>query len=388
MTPARSLGWVLVACLAGQSAGQCTAPNVPGATTANCPAPGTTPTPATCTWVPDAGQFCANCPLPNCVTTCAGTSFDFLPVCAPIGNCVASDPMVLGSSTLCGTSAFGSTCAITSDIHFDCTAVTVTCGGYAATGVWGKSGDCIGCCTITVSLAAVTTTEAGGSATFTVVLSSAPTQPVTIPITVPPTAAAEGSVDVTSLTFDNLNFNMARTVTVTGLDDLFVDGNVNWVLAVGPATSMDTGYNGVDPADVTVTNTDDDVVGATLVPNMGTVTESGAGNTLTFTVVLNKQPRMDVVIPLRSGDPGEGTATPAPLTFTTANWNVPQVVTVTGVVDNIVDGPQMYNIFLDPANSGDAAWNMFDAADFAMTTTDSDVAGFDFTPTATDTPPT
>ena len=392
MTHARNLGWLLVACLAGQSAGQCTVPTIAGASTADCPAPGMTVPgvpPTACTWVPGAGQFCANCALPSCVATCTATTFNFQPTCAPIGNCLASDPMVVGSSTLCGTSAFGSACAITADIRFDCTGVTVTCGGTAAVGVWQKSGDCSDCCTITVSLAAVTTTEAGGSATFTVVLSSAPTMPVTIPITVPAAAAAEGTVDVTSLTFDSSNFNMAQTVTVTGVDDMFVDGNVNWLLAVGPATSGDPGYAGVDPADVTVTNTDDDALGATIVPTMGTVTESGAGNTFTFTVVLNKQPRMDVVIPLRSGDVGEGTVMPAQLTFTMANWNVPQVVTVTGVVDNVVDGAQMYSIFLDPAGSGDAAWNMFDImTDVAMTTTDSDVAGFDFTPTATDTPPT
>ena len=55
-------------------------------------------------------------------------------------------------------------------------------------------------------------------------------------------------------------------------------------------------------------------------------------------MVLNTQPTADVTIALSSSDTTEGTVGPASLTFTTANWNVAQTVTVTGVDDAVVDG--------------------------------------------------
>ena len=56
----------------------------------------------------------------------------------------------------------------------------------------------------------------------------------------------------------------------------------------------------------------------------------------TFTVVLDAQPTSDVVIALTSSDTGEATISGS-LTFTPANWDTPQTVTVTGVDDNLID---------------------------------------------------
>ena len=61
-------------------------------------------------------------------------------------------------------------------------------------------------------------------------------------------------------------------------------------------------------------------------------------------MVLNTQPTADVTIALSSSDTTEGTVGPASLTFTTANWNVAQTVTVTGVDDALVDGDVAYTI--------------------------------------------
>ena len=57
------------------------------------------------------------------------------------------------------------------------------------------------------------TTEAGGTATFTVVLNSQPTANVTIPLT--SSDPTEGSVSPAQLTFTATNWNAPQTVTVT-----------------------------------------------------------------------------------------------------------------------------------------------------------------------------
>ena len=50
----------------------------------------------------------------------------------------------------------------------------------------------------------------------------------------------------------------------------------------------------------------------------------------------------------------EGTVSPATLTFTPANWNTAQTVTVTGVDDAVDDGDIAYTIVTAPATSSDA----------------------------------
>ena len=84
-----------------------------------------------------------------------------------------------------------------------------------------------------------------------------------------------------------------------------------------PAVSTDANYNGVNAADVLVTNTDNDVAGITVTPTTAPLTTTEAGGTATFTVVLNTQPTADVTIALSSSDTAEGTVVPASLTFTT-----------------------------------------------------------------------
>ena len=104
-----------------------------------------------------------------------------------------------------------------------------------------------------------------------------------------------------------------------------------------------------------MTNTDD-AAGITVTPTSG-LTTTEAGGTATFTVVLNTQPTANVTIGLSSSDTTEGTVGPASLTFTTANWNTPQTVTVTGVNDDVDDGDVAYTIVTAAATSSDSNYS-------------------------------
>ena len=224
----------------------------------------------------------------------------------------------------------------------------------------------------------LTTTEAGGTANFTVVLNSQPTANVTIPLTSSNTA--EGTIDKSSLTFTAANWNVAQTVTVTGVEDLVDDGDIAYNIVTAAATSTDTNYSGVDATDVAVTNTDNDTKGITVTPTTG-LTTTEAGGTANFTVVLNSQPTANVTIPLTSSNTAEGTIDKSSLTFTAANWNVAQTVTVTGVEDLVDDGDIAYNIVTAAATSTDTNYSGVDATDVAVTNTDNDTKGITVTPT-------
>ena len=108
-------------------------------------------------------------------------------------------------------------------------------------------------------------------------------------------------------------------------------------IVTAAATSGDLAYNGVTPRTVSVSNTDNDTEGITVTPTSG-LTTTEAGGTATFTVVLASEPTANVTVGLSSSDTTEGTVSPASLTFTTANWNTAQTVTVTGVDDASTTG--------------------------------------------------
>ncbi len=100
------------------------------------------------------------------------------------------------------------------------------------------------------------TTEAGGTDSFTVVLNTPPSDDVTIGLSSNDTT--EGTVDPSSLIFTSDNWDIPQTVTVTGVDDGVDDGNQAYTVITAPASSADSDYSGTNPADVSVTNTDDD----------------------------------------------------------------------------------------------------------------------------------
>ena len=105
---------------------------------------------------------------------------------------------------------------------------------------------------------------------------------------------AEGTVGP-SLTFTSANWNAPQTVTVTGVNDALDDGDIAYTIVTAAATSADVLYNGINAADVAVTNTDNDAAGITVTPTSG-LTTTEAGGTATFTVVLTSQPTADVSI--------------------------------------------------------------------------------------------
>jgi hypothetical protein len=89
-------------------------------------------------------------------------------------------------------------------------------------------------------------------------------------------------------------------------------------------------------------------------------------------VTLELAPKANVTVPISSSNPQEGTVPAASLTFTPANWNVPQTVTVTGVNDAIYDGNVAYTIITGAAASADPSYQGMNAADVSVTNNDND----------------
>lgn len=215
----------------------------------------------------------------------------------------------------------------------------------------------------------LTTTESGGTASFTVVLTSQPAADVTIALSSSDTT--EGTVQPATLTFTAADWNQPQPVAVTGVNDALTDGDIAYTIVLAPATSADAGYNRLDPADVAVTNLDDDIPGFIIAPPSDLIV-SELGDTDTTTIRLTVPPTAPVTVAIMSSDLTEGTVSPASLTFTPTNWNIPQTVTVTGVDDNIADGNIQFFIQIAPAVSTDVRYGGLDAPDVSVTNIDNE----------------
>ncbi|MEJ7592803.1 MAG: S8 family serine peptidase [Planctomycetaceae bacterium] len=98
--------------------------------------------------------------------------------------------------------------------------------------------------------------ETGSKATFSVALRSAPVADVTIPVS--SNDLTEGTVSTAQLSFTPTNWNQPQIVTITGVDDTALDGDVLFKIVLGTASSMDSAFNGMKPQDVSATNRDNE----------------------------------------------------------------------------------------------------------------------------------
>ncbi|MEZ4458948.1 MAG: hypothetical protein R3E66_04325 [bacterium] len=101
---------------------------------------------------------------------------------------------------------------------------------------------------------AFVTGEDGTQALLDITLSAQPGGDVLVPVKIDDDT--EATVDVTSLTFNALNWNIAQRVTVTGIDDNTKDGDQTYNLVLGPTNSTEPLFNGLPPQNIQLTNVD------------------------------------------------------------------------------------------------------------------------------------
>ncbi len=212
------------------------------------------------------------------------------------------------------------------------------------------------------------TTEGGVTATFSVVLDTQPSSNVSLGLSSSDTT--EGTVAPSALLFTNGNWNVPQLVTVTGQDDFVDDGNIAYSIITASAVSSDPNYQGLNPADVAITNLDDDTAGIEVSAASGNTSETGS--TTTFTIELDSEPTADVSISLSSSSEDEGLVSPTIVSFTPTTWFEARLVTITGQDDVLKDGDVAYSIITAPVVSLDANYSGLDPADLNLINIDED----------------
>lgn len=184
--------------------------------------------------------------------------------------------------------------------------------------------------TITEAVGARRRPKAAQLNTFTVVLTSQPSADVTITVT----PDAQVTVDKPTLTFTSTDWNTARTVTVTAVDDNVAEGSPHSGAVMFAAVG---GYTGVSIAPVSVSITDNDNGGnqpcAARVPTRQGVTNS---YTIALLFMLTVAP-VTVLVEFPTDQVSvNGNSAPFTLTFSDTT---PQMITFTVLANSANNTP-------------------------------------------------
>ena len=216
--------------------------------------------------------------------------------------------------------------------------------------------------------ASVAVTE-GSEATYELVLTVAPTGTVTIALTSDDTSA----VTVTpTISFDATDWNTAKTVTVTGVEDVDTVGesvSISYAISGG-------GYDLATLTDQVVSVTDDDLAGVGVTSTGGASVAVTEGSEATYELVLTVAPTGTVTIALTSDDTSSVTVTPT-ISFDATDWNTAKTVTVTGEEDVDTVGE---SVSISYAISG-GGYDLATLTDQVVAVTDDDLAGVGVTST-------
>lgn len=207
--------------------------------------------------------------------------------------------------------------------------------------------------------------EAGGSDSYTVVLTSEPLATVTITLT----ADENVTLSTGTLAFTAVNWNTPQTVTVTAVDDEIAEGT-HIVAITHVSSSSDAVYNGLNINNVLPSVADNDTAGVTVTESAGTTQVSEGGTTDTYTVVLTSKPTAPVTIAVVANAQIE--VSPTSLVFTASDWKNPQIVTVGAPDDGVEEGPHSATI-THSVSSTDGKYKTVTAANVTVAIEDAPV---------------
>lgn len=210
-------------------------------------------------------------------------------------------------------------------------------------------------------------------------LNKRPTAAVTFTVTLND-ASGQATMTTTTLTFTPENWHKKQYVEIVLPKDDVTDENQNASITFSPAVSNDPAYSGYVRPSQPVTLIDIDSDGVVVTPTQLETSEANTTATKTFKVVLSSKPAADVTMTVTSNDTSEGTIDKNSLTFTSANWNTPQVITVTPKDDNLLDGDVSYEIVLSNTTSTDPDYNGLVVSNVQVTNIDNEVPAISVTP--------
>ena len=180
------------------------------------------------------------------------------------------------------------------------------------------------------------------------------------------------------------DWNTDQIVTVTANDDGIDEGDAETSVITHTVSGGDYGSNNVMAPDVTVTITDDDTSGITIMPTTVTVTEAaGPNHSAQYSFVLDSEPESRVYVTLGGQNGADFLADfvvkPGILYFSDTDWDTAKIVTVTAIDDAIDEGDTDTKVITHTVSG--LGFNSVAAPDVTVNITDDDTRGVTIMPT-------
>ncbi len=197
------------------------------------------------------------------------------------------------------------------------------------------------------------TSEYGQHDSVYVYLSSQPTGPVTLGISVFPLTevALESSP---TLVYNPSNWQTLQAITVKGLHDYQVDGDQKFSIRVFVDTTDDGDYKTALPVTIYGTNVDVDQAALVIEPASSVKVTEGAQ--VKFTLRPDTKPLDTVTFVLTSSDTGIATVSPSTVDYEPADWGTAKSIIVSGVNDTVRTADRAFTIKIDTGKSKDSAY--------------------------------
>jgi|GEM_PF-1283262 len=182
----------------------------------------------------------------------------------------------------------------------------------------------------------VTTVEGGAAITVNAVLNTRPTSNVTLNLLSNDTT--EGTASPLALVFTPDNWDVPQALTLTPVDDAIADGNIFYTIGTS-LVSTDAVYTAINPADINVTNNDNETASPNVVLTLTGSPLAEGGGVATVTATLSKA----ATVPVTIGLGFTGTATngidyiPSASSITIAPGGISGIATLTGRADVLTE---------------------------------------------------
>ncbi len=241
----------------------------------------------------------------------------------------------------------------------------------------GIANTCPGSITLTQSGGSTNVAEGGATDTYTLVLNTQPTADVSIAIN----PGAQLTVATSPVVFTNTNWATPQTVTVTAVNDTFVEGAHTGTIA-HTVSSTDAGYNGLSVPNVVANIADNDVasVSFTGVDTATSLSESSTGGD-SYTVQITSTPASGSAVVLMDPDADceisiDGSAFGSSGTITIANPSTIFNIVMRAVNDRILEGTHNCSVSYGFSASTAPEYASLSRANDVYAVTDNEIAIF------------
>lgn len=182
----------------------------------------------------------------------------------------------------------------------------------------------------------------------------------------------EGIVSIASVIFTPLNWMDNVSISLNGVDDGLLDGDIDFQITFPSVSSSDLKYNAISVTSINAKCFDDENSSLIISTSSPFTFEGGTSATLSFT--LQSPPTATVTYPITFNGTSQVLLSANSISFNASNWNQPINVMVTAINDDLSEDSELVLFNFEPAVTTDLHYQG-NSNSISLTVIDNDTPG-------------